>query len=343
MNKIVSVTLTIIVILIIAISAFLYFFSDSKLSEKLPIGENQELLLVIPRNATIEDAIEIANKKKLLEPNIYFVYFAKVYSKIFNKQLFAGTYRFTKGNTNMHIIRAIFSGEQQYIVMVTFPEGLNIKEYASIIKNRIGADSAKFVSLASQDSILRKYNIEAGTAEGCLMPNTYQLYWKHSELDVLTKLLTYHKKMWDNKFTRPAKEKGWSKQKVLTMASIIQSETPINEEMPVISGVYHNRLARGWKLEADPTVQFAIGSKKRLYYKDLNFDSPYNTYKYAGLPPGPINSPGEAAIWAALKPERNDYMYFVAIGDGSSRHLFAKTRAEHLANVAIYKKNSGRN
>lgn len=342
MNKIVSITLIIIVILIIVISGFLYFYSDSILSEKLPIGENEELLLVIPQNTTIEEAINIANKKHLLEPKIYFLNFAKVYSKIFNKKLFAGTFRFTKGNTNMHVIRAIFSGEQQYIVMVTFPEGLSLREYASILSKRIGADSARFVALSSQDSILSKYGIDATTAEGCLLPNTYQLYWKHSELEALTKLLAYHKKMWDTKFADLAKAKGWSKHKVLTLASIIQSETPVDAEMPIISGVYHNRLARGWKLEADPTVQYAIGFKKRLYYKDLNFDSPYNTYKYAGLPPGPINSPGEAAIRAALEPERNDYMYFVALGDGSGRHQFAKTKAEHQANVAVYRRNVGR-
>ncbi len=342
MNRIVSVTLIIIVALIIAVSGFFYFYSDRKLGEKLPIGENEELLLVIPRNATIEDAIDIANKKHLLEPKIYFLNFAKVYTKIFNKVLHAGTFRFTKGNTNMHVIRAIFSGEQQYIVMVTFPEGLSLREYASILSRRIGADSSKFIKLATTDSILQKYGIDAGTAEGCLMPNTYQLYWKHNELEVLNKLLSYHKKMWDSKFAALAKSKGWSKHKTLTLASIIQAETPAAEEMPRISGVYRNRLKRGWKLEADPTVQFAIGYKKRLYYKDLTFDSPYNTYRYAGLPPGPINSPGEAAIHAALNPENNEYMYFVAIGDGSGRHMFAKTKADHQANVAVYRRNAGR-
>ncbi len=340
MNRIVSIILITIVLLVIGISVFLYFYSDSKLSGKLPIEKNSELLIVIPKNASIESAMDIINEKGILLPRWYFVNFAKIYSRIFNKQLYAGTYRFTNGNTNMHVIRAIFSGEQQFIVMVTFPEGLSVREYASILKNRIGADSAKFVSLASQDSILRKYAIEGSSAEGCLMPNTYQLYWRHDEYEVLTKLLDYHKKLWDRKFAAQAKAAGWSKTKVLALASIIQAETPISDEMPVVSAVYCNRLARGWKLEADPTVQYAVGSKRKLYNKDLFYDSPYNTYKYPGLPPGPINSPGEEAISAALNPGKSDYMYFVAIGDGSGRHLFSRTKQEHLANVAVYRKNA---
>jgi UPF0755 protein len=133
-----------------------------------------------------------------------------------------------------------------------------------------------------------------------------------------------------------AKELGYSVHEVLTLASIIEGETKKPEEMPVIAEVYYNRLKRGMKLEADPTIQYLIEGKwRRLLYKDLRKDNPYNTYMYYGLPPGPINNPGKTAILAALYPAEGDYLFFVA--DGNGGHKFARTYSEHLKNVREYR------
>ena len=132
-------------------------------------------------------------------------------------------------------------------------------------------------------------------------------------------------------------EIGFTTHEILTLASIIEGETNIIEEMPRISGVYHNRLRRGMKLQADPTIQYLIpGEWRRVLFKDLEIDSPYNTYKYKGLPPGPINNPGKDAILAALYPEQNKYLYFVA--DGKGGHSFSKTFNEHSRKVIQYRK-----
>src|SRR5574338_301217 len=134
-----------------------------------------------------------------------------------------------------------------------------------------------------------------------------------------------------------AKKIGLTVNQVLTLASIIKGETDRIEEMPIISAVYHNRLKIGMRLQADPTIQYLLpGGWRRLTYQDLKIDSPYNTYKYSGLPPGPINNPGKNAIMAALYPEKNNYLYFVA--DGNGGHRFSKTYSEHLRNVTLYRK-----
>jgi len=136
---------------------------------------------------------------------------------------------------------------------------------------------------------------------------------------------------------RRATELGYSTHEILTLASIIKGETNGVDEMKRISGVYHNRLKRGMKLQADPTVQYLLPDGwRRLLYEDLEIDSPYNTYKYAGLPPGPINNPGKNAILAALYPENNKYFYFVA--DGKGGHKFGKTHREHIRNVREYRR-----
>jgi UPF0755 protein len=133
-----------------------------------------------------------------------------------------------------------------------------------------------------------------------------------------------------------AKELGYTPHQVLTMASIIDGETNKTEEMPVIAGVYYNRLRIGMRLQADPTVQYLIpGGWKRLIYDDLNIDSPYNTYKFAGLPPGPINNPGKEAIRAALYPQKHKYIFFVA--DGNGGHKFAESYTQHLRLVNEYR------
>jgi len=135
------------------------------------------------------------------------------------------------------------------------------------------------------------------------------------------------------------KELHMNENQILTLASIIDGESNKVEEFKKISGVYHNRLRRGMLLQADPTIQYIVRHRRRkvnkIYYKDLTIDSPYNTYKYRGLPPSPINNPGKDAIMAALYPEKNNYLYFVA--DGSGGHVFSKTISQHLRNVQSYR------
>ena len=164
----------------------------------------------------------------------------------------------------------------------------------------------------------------------------YEIYERSSPEEAITLFYNSFKEFYNDSLKARTKELGFTVNEVITLASIIKGETNKVDEMPRISGVYHNRLRIGMKLQADPTIQYVIpGGWKRLTFKDLELDSPYNTYKYFGLPPGPINSPGKAAILAALYPEKNNYLYFVA--DGTGGHRFGKTLAEHNNNVKKYR------
>jgi UPF0755 protein len=179
--------------------------------------------------------------------------------------------------------------------------------------------------------------IDAKSLEGYLLPADYEWYERSSAEEVLKSLCYSFKNFFTDSLVERTSEIGFTVHEVLTLASIIKGETDKVDEMPRISGVYHNRLRIGMKLQADPTVQYLLKNGwRRLTYKDLEIDSPYNTYKYFGLPPGPINNPGRDAILAALYPEKNKYLYFVA--DGNGGHTFAETLAGHNKNVINYRK-----
>ncbi len=212
--------------------------------------------------------------------------------------------------------------------LVTVPEGLTIPETAQALWARIGIDTTTFVHLSNDSAVTRSLGIEASTLEGYLFPATYNLYPEMSVDNVLKEMTAQYQRSITKEYRKRAEEMGYSIHEIMTLASIIEQEAMVNDERDVISGVFHNRLQRGMLLEADPTVQYGIGRPNmRLYQKHLSHPSPYNTYVHAGLPPGPICSPGKASIYAALYPRDVPYLFFVARGDG--RHIFSTTNREH--------------
>ena len=175
------------------------------------------------------------------------------------------------------------------------------------------------------------------------MPDTYEFYWKESIPEIVKKLLDAQSQIWNEKFAVAAKQEGRTRNEILTLASIIEAEAPGNDDKLRISGVFYNRLKRNMPLQSDPTVLYALGlHKERVLYKDLDVDSPYNTYRNIGLPPGPINSPGVKSIEAALNPEIHDYLYFVAAGDGSGKINYSRTGQQHILNVQSFRRERGK-
>lgn len=251
-----------------------------------------------------------------------------------------GEYKFSTGYTNIDILKILSDVNFSRGINVTIPEGLNIRQIARILSRQLSIDSVMFVSSASNDSLIKSFGIEAKNLEGYLFPDTYQFSYKKTNLEkeiVLTMLNQFKRKV-DKKILDNINQKKLKLRDVITMASIIEGETRFIPEMKTIAGVYYNRLRKKMRLEADPTVQYALpdGPKKRLTFSDLKIVSPYNTYLNSGLPPGPINNPGMNAILAAIEPENHNYLYFVAKGDGS--HKFASTYEEHKKNVSDYRK-----
>jgi len=228
-------------------------------------------------------------------------------------------------------------------ISLMIPEGLTIEQTAQHISRTLPIDTSVFISLCYDSSFIRSLNLSVPSLEGYLFPETYRFPEKVTEKAIIERMVQSHLKVW-NSITVPDSLKTYSHQQFITLASIVEREATLLSEQPHISGVFHNRLRRGYPLGADPTVRFALkkfGGPLRV--SELNSNSPYNTRRFAGLPPGPICSPGEGAIKAAVFPLETRDLYFVAKWDGSGEHDFSETNAEHdRKKLAIRRRNKRR-
>lgn len=331
-----QIWLKVLILIIIILSGISYVFYRS-LVKRVP--GDKEIFVTIEKNSSISLIVKTFNKYGIFEPDWLFTPLAKIYMELTGSKVQFGKYRFTPDNTNINILRAIFTGKQLSIVKVVFPEGIQLSEFASISKKRLNVDSMEFISLCYNDSILKEYQIPAKSLEGYLMPDTYEFFWEEKPINIINRLLQQHNRVWQINFSEESRKSKFTKHQILTLASIIEAETNVPSERPIVSGVYHNRLRLNWNLESDPTVQYAIGKRKRLTYSDLEYNSPYNTYLYKGLPPGPINSPSKSSISAVLRPEKHNYLFFVAVGDNSGKHKFSENYSQHLKFKTQFKKN----
>lgn len=202
------------------------------------------------------------------------------------------------------------------------------------IANQMMVDSATVHSALNDDALLSRYGFNSTNVFSMIIPDTYEMYWTASIEDILQKQKDAYDAFWTEDNLRKARAQGLTKEEVSIVASIVKGETNYEPEMPAVAGVYLNRLRIGMKLQADPTVAYCFGYKlNRILLKHLEVDSPYNTYMYAGLPPGPIAVPTKACLEAVLNPDRHGYLYFCANSDFSGTHKFAVTYSEHLRNA----------
>lgn len=263
----------------------------------------------------------------------------KVSGKLFGYagRIKIGKYSFQSGASNHEILYAISTGTSTANPAVTIYEGLRGTQIARILKREVGVDSAKLAQLLSDTSLIRLSNHGSSSLEGFLLPDTYEFYWQLDEKEIVHEMLSEFRKFFSDSLQQRARALRLTIGQVLTMASIVEGETLLDKERPIIAGLYYNRLRRRMKLEADPTIQYIIpDGPRRLLFEDLKIDSPYNTYRNYGMPPGPINNPGRKSILAALYPAQHNYLYFVA--DGTGGHRFARTYEEHLRNVRAYRR-----
>jgi UPF0755 protein len=252
------------------------------------------------------------------------------------KKIRAARYHIPNRLSYLDLLELFIEGDAEFMRTVKIRDGLSIKWMSYVLKKDALVDSADFISLAFDKSFADSLGVGKTSLEGYLLPGTYEIYENSSAREVIIKLYNSFRQFLNDSLKTRMDSIGSSTHEVLTLASIIKGETSLRGEMPTISGVYHNRLRIGMRLQADPTVQYLLsGGWRRLLHKDLLLDSPYNTYKYAGLPPGPINNPGKDAILAALYPEDHNYIYFVA--DGKGGHKFSSTYSEHLRKANEYR------
>lgn len=253
------------------------------------------------------------------------------------RRLKAGEYRFDQPMTAVDVLSKIARGEV-YVVSVTFPEGLTIADMSKIFESHGFGPASSFVDAANDPTPVRALDPAAHDLEGYLFPETYALPRRTDAAKLVRLMVERFEHEFSPEMRKSADVRGLSVRQVVTLASIVEKETARPEERPIIAAVYENRLRIGMGLQCDPTVIYALERAGKytgnLRRDDLAFDSPYNTYRYRGLPPGPIAAPGKASLDAAIHPADANYLYFVSRNDGS--HQFAPTLDEHNRNVRKY-------
>lgn len=318
---IVGAVLCFVFIAIIAAAGYhVIYASNTELSN----GEAK--VVVIEKGMNVHNIAKLLKTENVIHNPRYFVYAAKILR--LSNQLKAGRYEFEKERNNFDVLKKLKTGKVSSI-KVTIAEGLQTRQIISILSNNLNVDSLKLCNLINDSTFVKKLNIPAHSLEGFLYPETYFFFWKQDEESILSRFVGHFYRIIDDSLKIKMENKNFTLLETVTLASLIQGEAMVLEEMPTISGVYHNRLQKNMLLQADPTLQYLIpDGPRRLINADKKIDSPYNTYLYTGLPPGPVNNPGKEAILAALNPENVPYLYFVANGDGT--HTFSKTLEEHL-------------
>lgn len=297
--------------------------------------------VTIPPRASVRVVAESLAAHGIISSERWFRIVARVGGH--ERRLRAGTYELPRGSGARSAIRAIASGKA-VLLRITVPEGLTLPEIAGIANRTLDIPVEDFLAAARDTALLRAYEVPAPSFEGFLRPETYLFApGITAETLVRTMAASFHD-LWTPEWASAASAQGLSRLDVVTLASIVEGEAAVDEDRPLVAAVYRNRMRIGMPLQADPTVQYAIqlatGQRKpRLYEKDYSFESPYNTYLYRGLPPGPVGAPGRKSIEATLFPAPVPFLYFVAGHD--RRHVFSRTYQEHLRAIARIRRGRG--
>jgi UPF0755 protein len=299
-----------------------------------PFPPRERRVILVQRGETLRGVARELERVGVLHGTLGFEVLARLMR--LDHHIKAGQYSFRLGITVPALLHAFARG-MSGLSLITIPEGLTESEISLLLSNRLGVPIASFDSLAHDRKFLDSLSVKAPSIEGYLAPDTYEfLPGTSPEVAFRTMANRQREVLLRETAGRDSLPLGMSLHKVLTLASIVESEAQIKDERARIARVYLNRLERHMRLQADPTVGYSlgIGPRSRLYLRQLRFESPFNTYLYEGLPPGPICNPGRAAIQAVLEPSNdvND-LYFVARGEG--RHFFATTYEQHLKNIAL--------
>jgi peptidoglycan lytic transglycosylase G len=300
-------------------------------------NSQKDSYLYISTGSDYTDVIEILTKDSLLNNVKSFEWLAL--KKNYHNHVYAGRYKLDSLMNNNDIINKLRSGHQDPIKVV-FNSIRTREQLASKISKQIEADSISLLDVLNDDSIANHYGLKHETFTCIFIPNTYEFWWNTTAEKFVNKMYTEYKRFWNKSRLEKAKVLNLTPEDVTTLASIVDEEAYFNNEMPRVAGVYINRLRKRMHLQADPTLKFALGdfSIKRVLNVHKQIDSPYNTYKRYGLPPGPISFPSVSAIDAVLNFESHSYIYFCAKPDFSGYHNFAKTLSQHNINARNYQR-----
>jgi UPF0755 protein len=323
-----NIVIALLLLILIFGGAIAYRYYRFIKSPNIQVLNKKDGYLYIPSDADFEDVIGILQAEGYLIHENSFRWLSE--QKKYIKNIKPGRYILTDNMSNNDLINMLRIGDQEPI-RVTFNQVHNFQQLASVVSKHIEADSAQLSNHWLNEKTQQIYGFSKANFIAMFLPNTYEFYWNTSAEEFTQRMASEFKQFWNAERVAKAKTMGMSQSEVSTLASIVQSETRKRDEMPVVAGLYINRLKKGIRLQADPTVKFAVGdpSLKRIYFKHLEIESPYNTYKVLGLPPGPITFPETYAIDAVLNYQKHNYIFMCAKPDYSGYHNFATTLNEH--------------
>jgi len=306
-------------------------------SPNVTIQDKEATYFYIPTGATYNDVIDSLRSNNIIDDIESFKWVAE--KKNYDKFVQSGRYNIKNHMSNNQLVTMLRAGRQEPIDLI-FNNIRTKEQLASRVAEQIEADSSSIVQLLNNDAFLKQFGFNSQTVYAMIIPNTYEFWWNTPAKEFITRMHKEYEAFWTANKKKKAEKLNFTPTEVSTLASIVDEETLRNEEMPKISGVYINRLKKGMRLQADPTIKFAINdfSVKRVLSKHLEVDSPYNTYKYRGLPPGPISFPSIKAINSVLNYQDHEYLYFCAKPDFSGYHNFSKTHYQHINNARKYQR-----
>ena len=322
-------------ILLVFALAFGYWLYRTLMSPNVQTPQGKEVALYIPTGSDYEQVKTLLKDAHVLVNEGSFNWVAK--QKKYPENIRPGRYIVKDGMSNNRLVNMLRGGLQSP-VKITFNNMRNIDMLAGRIASQIEADSTSLSNLLHNQDYIHQLGFNNYTIPALFLPDTYEFYWNTDAEGFVVRMFQEYNKFWNDERKQQAQEKGLTPIQVSTLASIVNKETNMSDEMPRVAGVYLNRLKSNWLLQADPTLIFAWNdySIHRVLDYHKQIESPYNTYKYAGLPPGPICIPSIAAVKAVLNAEDHHYFYFCAKEDFSGYHNFAKTLTEHNRNAARY-------
>jgi len=314
---------------------------QSIFTSNVKANDAAQVYLTVPTGSTYDNLLNRMEESSILLDFESFKWIAEL--RNLPKHVYPGRYKIPDGTSNYKLINILRSGAQEPIQLV-LQSTRTRAVIASRVSKQIEADSISIRDVLYDNDLLAEYGLNRETWMTVFIPNTYELYWNTSAEQFLARMVKEHQRFWNKERLAKADKLNLTTREVSTLASIVQQETVKKDEQAKVAGVYLNRIRMGMKLDADPTLIFAVGdfTITRVLNEHKKINSPYNTYKHAGLPPGPICIPTISNIDAVLKDERHKYIYFCAKEDFSGYHNFARTLGQHQVNAAKFRRELNR-
>lgn len=329
-TRIIIISTGVAALLLLTVTLYIYF---AFYSTNNPGGE--PIVVTIPKGASFSGIADLLHENNVIQNRFGFYLAGRILG--WEEKIQSGMFEVPPGKTNYDLLKDLRDGRLRKVFDVTIFEGFTIRQIAGVLQRRMDLDSTRVYDIATDSAFAAQHGLEHGSLKGYLLPDRYRFFGDYTEEDVLTILVDEFWKFYDDSLQKRTEELGLTIHDVIIMASIVEGETLLDEEKPVVAGLYYNRIRRRIPLQADATVQYALVDEppRRLLYSDYRVQSPYNTYLYRGLPPGPINNPGRKAIHASLYPADHNYLYMVT--DGTGGHTFTATYNEHLRAVRQFR------